>query len=153
MRLIARRIRGLAIVDNHTRESLTLVPNQRMRSMNVVEALESVTRKKGFPDRIKVDNGPEFTSKDLDRWAYWNKVALDFSRPGTPSDNAFIEAFNSRFRQECLNEHWFLTLQDAQEKIEAWRLEYNSERPHSALGYQTPNEFISRIERQTMPAA
>src|SRR5258706_4709238 len=89
------------------------------------------------------------TAKDLDRWAYWNKVEVDFSRPGTPSDNAFIEAFNSRFRQECLNEHWFLSLEDAQEGIEAWRIAYNSERPHSALDYRTPNEFISLIEHKT----
>jgi len=89
------------------------------------------------------------TAKDLDRWAYWNKVELDFSRPGTPSDNAFIEAFNSRFRQECLNEHWFLSLEDARQKIETWRVEYNSQRPNSALEYQTPDEFISRIAHQT----
>ncbi len=143
-----RRIRVLAIVDNHTRESLALYPNQRVKSMDVVHVLEAVTEHKGFPKRIKVDNGPEFISKDLDRWAYWNKVELDFSRPGTPSDNAFIEAFNSRFRQECLNEHWFLSLEDARQKIEAWRLQYNSERPHSALNYQTPEEFINLIERQ-----
>jgi Integrase core domain len=92
-------------------------------------------------------------NEDLDRWAYWNKVELDFSRPGTPSDNAFIEAFNSRFRQECLNEHWFLSLDDARQKIEAWRLQYNSERPHSALNYQTPEEFINQIERQRSVSA
>jgi putative transposase len=80
-------------------------------------------------------------------------VELDFSRPGKPSDNAFIEAFNSRFRQECLNQHWFLSLEDAQEKIEAWRIEYNSERPHSALDYQTPNEFINQKEQQRISAA
>jgi len=148
-----RRIRVLTLVDNHTRESLALHPSQRVRSMDVVEVLERVTQTKGFPRRIKVDNGPEFISKDLDRWAYWNNVELDFSRPGRPSDNAFIEAFNSRFRQECLNEHWFLSLEDAKQKIEAWRIQYNSERPHSALDYQTPEEFINNIEQQTTAAA
>jgi putative transposase len=89
----------------------------------------------------------------LDRWAYWNKVELDFSRRGKLSDNAFIEAFNSRFRQECLNQHWFLSLEDARHKIEAWRREYNSERPHSALDYQTPDEFIQEIEQQRTSVA
>lgn len=148
-----RRIRILTLVDNHTRESLALHPSQRIRGMDVVEVLERVTRLNGFPKRIKVDNGPEFISKDLDRWAYWNKVELDFSRPGKPSDNAFIEAFNSRFRQECLNQHWFLSLADAEEKIETWRIEYNSERPHSSLNYQTPNEFINQIEQQRISVA
>jgi putative transposase len=143
-----RRLRVLTLVDNHTRESLALTPGQRMGGMNVVEILEGVTKAKGFPKRIKVDNGPEFISKDLDRWAYWNKVELDFSRPGKPGDNAFIEAFNSRFRQECLNEHWFLSMEDAQEKIEAWRTQYNCQRPHSALGYHTPAEFINRIRKE-----
>jgi putative transposase len=147
-----RRLRILTLVDNHTRESFALHPSQRVHGMDVVEVLEKVTQVKGFPKRIKVDNGPEFISKDLDRWAYWNKVESDFSRPGKPSDNAFIEAFNSRFRQECLNEHWFLSLEDAQEKIEAWRIEYNSERPHSALNYQTPDEFINKIEQQRISA-
>lgn len=148
-----RRIRVLTLVDNHTRESLALHPSQRIRSMDVVEVLEAVTKQTGFPQRIKVDNGPEFVSKDLDRWAYWNHVELDFSRPGKPSDNAFIEAFNSRFRQECLNQHWFLSLEDARDKIEAWRRSYNSERPHSALAYQTPEEFIGQIEQRTAVAS
>ena len=81
-------------------------------------ALELALRRHGKPDRIRVDNGPEFISRDLDLWAYANKVILDFSRPGKPTDNAFIESFNSRFRQECLNQHWFLSLNDAKEKVE-----------------------------------
>ena len=148
-----RRLRVLTLVDNDTRESLALHPNQRIRSMDVVEVLEAVTKLKGFLKRIKVDNGPEFISKDSGRWAYWNKVELDVSRPRKPSDSAFIEAFNSRFRQECLNQHWFLSLEDARNKIEAWRMEYNSDRPHSAPDYQTPDEFISHIEQQTTTAA
>ena len=144
------RIRVLTLVDNHTRESLSLMPGQRIRGIDVVEALEAVARVKGFPKRIKVGNGPEFISKDLDRWAYWNKVGLDFSRPGTPSDNAFIESFNSRFRQECLNEHWFLTLEDAKTKIEAWRIQYNAVRPHSSLNNKTPNEFINQLEHRAV---
>ena len=86
------------------------------------------------PKTIRVDNGPEFTSKALDKWAYDHKVILDFSRPGKPTDNAFIESFNGSVRAECLNENWFLSLADAKEKIEAWRVDYNEQRPHSALG-------------------
>ncbi len=148
-----RRLRVLTLLDNHTRESLALYPSQRIRGIDVVQVLEQVTRENGFPKRIKVDNGPEFISKDLDRWAYWNHVELDFSRPGKPSDNALIEAFNSRFRQECLNQHWFLSLEDARTKIEAWRRSYNSERPHSALDYRTPEEFIDEIVRSEPTAA
>lgn len=98
-----RRIRVLTLVDNHTRESLALHVGQRVRGMDVVRVLERVTDEHGKPEAIRVDNGPEFISKDLDLWAYWNKVKLDFSRPGKPTDNAFIESFNARFRLECLN--------------------------------------------------
>ncbi len=88
-----------------------------------------------------MDNGPEFTSKRLDQWAYMNVVELGFSRPGKPADNAFIEAFKGLLRQECLNENWFPSLEDAKEKVETWRRHYNGERPHSALGNLTPREF------------
>ena len=138
-----RRVRVLVIVDNHTRESLVLAAGQRIRGIEVVAELERISKEHGFPKRIQVDNGPEFISKDLDRWAYWNHVQLDFSRPGKPTDNALVESFNSRFRQECLNQHWFMSLQDAQHKIEAWRQDYNHNRPHSSLGYQTPAEFVA----------
>lgn len=134
------RLRVLVIIENFTRECLALDANARIRGIDVVTTLERITREHGFPKCIKVDNGPEFISKDLDRWAYWNHVELDFSRPGTPSDNALVEAFNSRFRQEYLNQHWFLSLGDAKMKLSKWQNEYNTERPHSALGYQTPSE-------------
>lgn len=149
----SRKIRVLAIVDNHTRESLALMPSQSIRGLDVVMSLERITKVKGMPKRIKVDNGPEFISKELDRWAYWNKVELDYSRPGKPTDNALIESFNSRFRQECLNEHWFMSLDDAREKIERWRTEYNSDRPHSSLGYRTPKEFIEQLDERESSAA
>ena len=136
-----RRVRVLVIVDNHTRECLALEANKKIQGMDVVTALEWITETQGMPKRIKVDNGPEFISKDLDRWAYWNHVELDFSLPGRPSDNALVEAFNSRFRQECLNQHWFLSVEDAREKILAWQIEYNTDRPHSALGYRSPIEM------------
>lgn len=113
-----RRIRLLTLVDNHTRESLAIHVAQRIRGSEVVVVLEKVMAVHGKPQTIQVDNGPEFISKDVDLWAYWNQVQLDFSRPGKPTDNAYIESFNARFRQECLNEHWFLSLEDAEEKVE-----------------------------------
>ena len=95
----------------------------------------------GSQKTISMDNGPEFTSKRLDQWAYLNGVELDFSWPGKPTDNAMIETFNARLRAECLNESWFLSLEDAREKIEGWRWHYNGERPHGALGNLTPKTF------------
>ena len=90
-----------------------------------------------------MDNGPEFITKSLDWWAYFNKEKLDFSRPGKPTDNAFIESFNGKFRQECLNQHWFLSLSEATAEIDSWRKDYNGFRPHSALGGRTPVEFAA----------
>jgi putative transposase len=103
-----------------------------------VEILEKVCNEVGFPATIRVDQGTEFVSRDLDVWAYQRGVTLDFSRPGKPTDNAFIEAFNGRFREECLNAHWFLSLADAQEKVENWRRYYNEERPYGAIGNKPP---------------
>jgi putative transposase len=137
------RIRLLTIVDNHTRESLAIHVSQRIRGCEVVQVLERVAAEHGKPQTIQVDNGPEFVSKDVDLWAYWNHVKLDFSRPGKPTDNAYIESFNARFRLECLNEHWFLSLEDAGEKIEEWRKDYNVNRPHSSLGNVSPEEFAA----------
>jgi putative transposase len=108
---------------------------------NVVRTLGAIVAERGKPERIQVDNGPEFVSRVLDRWAYERGVELVFSRPGNPTDNAHIEAFNGRLRQECLNQHWFLSLQDARAKIEAWRTSYNETRPHGSLGWATPVEY------------
>jgi putative transposase len=96
------------------------------------------------------NNGPEFVSKSLDWWAYFNKVKLDFSRPGKPTDNAFIESFNGKFRTECLNQHWFMGLEDAQQRFDDWRKDHNEVRPHRSLGHRTPTEFAasSRLPRQ-----
>ena len=96
-----------------------------------------------YPQGIRVDNGTEFTSRALDHWAYWNQVALDFSRPGKPVDNAFIEAFNATLRRECLSQHWFTSLEEVQRILEAWRHDYNNVRPHSNLGQQAPADFGS----------
>ncbi len=140
-----RRIRVLTIVDNFTRESLAIEVAQRIGGQRVAEVLMRLGEERGLPRTIRVDNGPEFTSKRLDQWAHLNGVELDFIRPGKPTDNAFIEAFNGRLRQECLNETWFLSLEDAREKVEGWRQHYNRERPHSALGNLAPLEFASEV--------
>ena len=140
-----RRIRLLTIVDNFSRESLAIEVDQRIGGQRVVEVLMQLGKERGLPKTIRVDNGPEFTSKRLDQWAYLNGVGLDFSRPGKPMDNGLIEAFNGRLRQECLNESWFLSLEDAREKVEAWRMDYNRERPHGALGNMAPLEYASSV--------
>ena len=123
-------------------ECLSIHVGQSLRGVNVVEALNTIkVIQKRCPGRIQVDNGSEFISKEMDKWAYENNVVLDFSRPGKPTDNPFIESFNGSFRDECLNIHWFLSVKDAKEKIEQWRIDYNEFRPHSSLGNVTPNEF------------
>ena len=95
-----------------------------------------------IPKRIQTDNGSEFTSREMDLWAYENKVTMDYSRPGKPTDNPFVESFNGSFRDECLNAHWFLSLDDAIQKIEDWRIEYNNFRPHSSIDNMTPIQFV-----------
>lgn len=141
-----RRIKLLTLVDNFSRESLAIETDEHIGGARVVEVLAEVAKERILPKVIRVDNGPEFISKRLDQWAYLNGVELDFIRPGKPTDNAFIEAFNGRFRQECLNESWFLSLEDAREKVESWRQEYNRVRPHGALGNLTPMEYAMARE-------
>ncbi len=120
-----RRLRVLTIVDAFTRLCPAIDVRQNYRGSDVVATLERVTAIYGVPRSIRVDNGPEFFSKDLDLWAYMKGVELDYSRPGKPTDNAFSESFNGRVREECLNVYWFLSLADAQSKCEAWRQDYN----------------------------
>ena len=136
-----QKIKLLTLVDNYTRESLAIEVSWRLGGHGVVATLMQVAEEKKLPKSIRIDNGPEFTSKALDQWAYLNNVELDFTRPGKPTDNALIESFNGRFREECLNESWFLSLEDAREKVEGWRQHYNQERPHGSLGNLAPLEF------------
>ena len=145
------RFRLLTIVDNFSRESLAIRVGQRLTGDDVVAVLEKVHEQRGaVPRSIRVDNGPEFISKSLDWWAYFNEVKLDFSRPGKPTDNAFIESFNGRVRQECLNQNWFLSLDDAQQQLDEWREDYNYRRPHSSLDGRPPREF-AKIFGQGIP--
>ncbi len=136
-----RPFRILTVVDCCTREALSLVPRVSFRAYQVVEVLDQLAKERGRPKSLRVDNGPEFAGRMLDQWAYLHGVELDFSRPGKPTDNAYIEAFNSRLRAECLNASWFLSMTDARDRIERWRIDYNEDRPHSALGNLTPRAF------------
>jgi putative transposase len=138
------RFRSLTIVDNFIRECVAIEVGQHIKGEDVVRVVERIRAMRGTPNFIKVDNGPEFISKELDKWAYENKVTLDFSQPGKPTDNAYIESFNGSFRGECLNINWFLSLDDAREKIEEWRRDYNDWRPHSSLDNLTPSEYLEK---------
>jgi putative transposase len=146
------KLRVLTIVDTFSRFSPAIVPRLSFRGADVVEELEKVCRVTGFPATIRVDQGTEFVSRDLDLWAYQRGVMLDFSRPGKPTDNAFIEAFNGRFRVECLNAHWFMNLADAREKMEDWRKYYNEERPHGAIGQKPPMTLLNRDGAASPPS-
>jgi putative transposase len=143
-----RRFRALAVIDEWSRESLAIEVDVSLTGQRVTRVLDRLAIGRGLPAVIQSDNGPEFTSRVLDQWAYDNQVRLQFIEPGKPIQNAFIESFNSRLREECLNEHVFVSLDDARSKIEQWRIEYNRERPHSSLGYLTPEEFAARSENQ-----
>jgi putative transposase len=140
-----RRFRALTIVDVFTRESLAIEVGQALKGTDVVAVLNQIRFERGAPKMLFCDNGSEFTSQIMDLWAYQNGVKIDFSRPGKPTDNAYIETFNGTLRAECLDTHWFETLAEAKESIEAWRKEYNESRPHRALGERTPNEFANGI--------
>ena len=141
-----RRFRILTIVDNYSRECPLLKADVSLNSVMVIECLEQLKQTRGLPKTITVDNGSEFFSKAMDAWAYRNKVQLDFIRPGKPVENAYIESFNGRLRDELLNVHVFSSLLDAREKLEEWRIDYNYQRPHKSLNYSTPDEFV-RIQR------
>ena len=154
-----RRFRCLTIVDNFSRYCHAIRVGKSIKGMDVVEVMEALKQQnKTVPKRIQVDNGSEFISKELDRWAYENKVILDYSRPGKPTDNPFIESFNGSFRDECLNIHWFLSMEDAYEKISNWVNEYNNFRSHSSLNDITPAEFVdnylkSQSKKEALPGA
>lgn len=133
-----RKLRILTVVDTFSRYCPVIDPRFSYRAEDVVATLDRVCHEVGYPKTIRVDNGSEFVSRDMDLWAYERGGTLDFSRPGKPTDNAFIEAFNSKLRSECLNTHWFMSREDACEKMEGWRRYYNEERPHCAIGNMPP---------------
>jgi putative transposase len=134
-----RQIRVLTLIDSYTRECLALRAQVRFGGEDVTRVLTDVGTTRPLPQRITVDNGTEFTSRAVDAWAYWNHVQLDFSRPGKPVDNCLIEAFNGSLRRECLSQHWFISITEAQQILSTWKEHYNTERPHRSLGDRPPN--------------
>jgi putative transposase len=139
-----RTFRTLNIVDDFTREAIAIEVGRSIPGARVVRVLERLARARAVPRALVLDNGPEFTSRALDLWAYRSGVELRFIQPGKPVQNAFVESFNGKFRDECLNQSWFVSLADAIRSIAAWRLDYNRHRPHSALNNLTPEEFAQR---------
>jgi len=144
-----RRLRCLTIVDDCTRECLAIEVDTSITGTRVKAVLQRLAETRGLPRSITVDHGPEFEGQVLDAWAYEANVQLAFIRPGKPNENAYIESFNGKFRDECLNEHWFITMIHARRVIEAWRIEYNTERTHSSLANLTPEEFAMKLSKQS----
>ncbi len=138
-----RRIKCLTIVDDYTKECLDIPVATGISGDEVVITLESIAAFRSYPEAIRTDQGPEFTGKALDQWAYQHGVILKLIQAGKPTQNAYIESFNGKFRDECLNEHWIRDLSHARDLISLWRMDYNENRPHSALGYLTPSEFAA----------
>lgn len=138
-----RRIKALTIVDDFTKEAVDIAVDHGISGHYVTRVLDQAIRFRGVPKAIRTDQGPEFTGRALDQWAYRNGVQLKLIQPSKPTQNAYIESFNGKFRDECLNEHWFTSLAQARILIAAWRRDYNECRPHSSLEYQTPAEFAA----------
>jgi len=143
-----RRFRVLTVVDNFSRECPVLEADHSLTGKRVARVLDRIALTRDLPEVITVDNGPEFISKALDLWAFENGVKLRFIQPGKPVQNAYIESFNGKFRNECLNDNIFVSLHSARNIIEDWRQDYNSERPHSSLNNMTPEEFATRFKEQ-----
>ncbi len=136
-----RKFRLLPIIDTYTKECFWIEADTSIGGQRVAQVLTRISAVHGLPEQIVVDNGPEFISTALDAWAYARGIKLQFIRPGKPVDNCYMESFNGRFRDECLNENWFGSLEQVRNIVEAWRRDYNEARPHSSLGDLTPVEF------------
>jgi len=139
-----RAIRVLSVVDAYTRECLALEVDTSFASRRVTRVLDTIVSERGLPQAIRCDNGPELTSRHFLAWCVERQIELVHIQPGKPTQNAYVESFHGRLREECLNVSWFQNLFDARRKIAAWRKDYNEERPHSSLGYQTPKEFAEQ---------
>ena len=137
-------------MDDCTRECPAIEVDFSLPGERVARVLDRLAQTRGLPRAIVCDNGPEFAGQTLDEWAHARGVVLDFIEPGKPVQNAFIESFNGTFRDECLNENWFVSLRDAQGVIEAWRLDYETVRPHSGLHGLTPKEFAEALSATTL---
>jgi len=148
-----RRFRILNVVDDATRECLAMEVDTSLSGLRVTQVLDRIASTRALPPRIVLDNGPEFRSRALDVWAYQHGIDLRFIEPGKPIQNAFVESFNGRAREECLHQHWFLDLFDARRTVAAWRRDYNHHRPHSSLGYLPPAVYARQLGLQPPPAA
>jgi len=142
-----RSFRTLNIVDDFTRECVAIEVDRSLPGLRVVRVLNRLLETIGLPKAIVLDNGPEFAGRTLEAWAYQANVELRFIRPGKPIENAYVESFNGKFRDECLNEHWFASVTEAQEVIEAWRIDYNTVRPHGSLKKLTPAAYTAACAR------
>ena len=140
-----RRIKNLTVVDDATHESVAIEPERAIGGQLLVRILERLAMTRGLPQAIRTDNGKEFCSRAMLTWAHERGVKLFLIEPGKPNQNAYIESFNGRFRDECLNEHWFTSLQHAKAVIESWRREYNEERPKKSLGGMTPSAYANTL--------
>jgi putative transposase len=146
-----RRFRVFTLMDHFTREGLATTVAHSLPSRRVVEVLEDIVCERGVPEQIVIDNGTEFTSKELDAWAFRRGVKLHFARPGKPVDNTFCESFNGRVRDEFLNENWFVSVEEAAQGAERWRVDFNEVRPHTSLRNKTPNEFAAAFKQAELP--
>ena len=145
------RYRILTVLDDFSRVCLATEADTSLPGHRVCRVLDELVARHGVPESLLTDNGPEFTGKALDEWAYRHGVRQLFIAPGKPMQTPFIESFNGKFRDECLNEHWFFSLKDVRRTLDTWRLDYNTVRPHSSLDDLTPQEFINRKRRYTTP--
>jgi putative transposase len=136
-----RRFRVLNIVDDYSRECVLNIVDFSISGQHLARALDQLAHTRGLPEKLVTDNGPEFTSKAMFLWSQRSGVKLHFIQPGKPTQNAFVESYNGKFRDACLNQHWFVTIADARRSIESWRIHYNTVRPHSSLGNCTPEQF------------
>jgi len=148
-----RKFRVLSVIDVYTRECLALEVDTSFASRRVTRELERIVAERGVPEAIRCDNGPEFTSRHFLAWGIERKIDLVHIEPGRPVQNAYVESFHGKLRDECLNASWFGNLFEARAKIAAWKEEYNEERPHSSLGYVAPREFARRVAALRSPAA
>lgn len=139
--------RVLVVMDVVTKECLALEADKSLGGKRVEQVLNRIAMFRGYPDEILTDNGPEFTSNAMNAWSYDHKVKHIFIDPGKPMQNGTVESLNGKLRTECLNQHWFKHLTEAQQIIEEWRHEYNEERPHMSLGYKTPNEYAAELKK------
>ena len=145
-----RAIKCLVVVDDATHEAVAVVPEHNISGQQVVRVLDQICLRRSRPKVIRTDNGKEFCGRAMLTWAHEKGVALRLIEPGKPNQNAYVESFNGRLRDECLNEHWFVSLEHARTVIEQWRREYNEQRPKRSLGGLTPSEYARQLVRKTV---